>query len=150
MFQTVIEWKIRPYMSVLTLPLLVDLQHKVKAKKLSYYTPRGACVEARYSSYSFSTSALDWCEWSELRLVRALTLGTHCTGGWVSPRAGLDTEARAKIILPLLGIELRSPGRPYRSQTLYWLSYKGHSKESRRINSVASCYSIVILENTLN
>jgi hypothetical protein len=22
--------------------------------------------------------------------------GTHCTGGWVGPRAGLDTEARGK------------------------------------------------------
>jgi hypothetical protein len=43
---------------------------------------------------------------------------THCTGGWVGPRAGLDTEARGKIISPLLGIEPRSPGRPARSQTL--------------------------------
>jgi hypothetical protein len=24
------------------------------------------------------------------------TSGTHCTGGWVGPRAGLDTEARGK------------------------------------------------------
>jgi hypothetical protein len=24
-------------------------------------------------------------------------LGTHCTGGWVGPRAGLDVEARRKI-----------------------------------------------------
>jgi hypothetical protein len=31
--------------------------------------------------------------------------GTHCTGGWVDPRAGLDTEAGGKIISPLLGIE---------------------------------------------
>jgi hypothetical protein len=23
--------------------------------------------------------------------------GTHCTGGWVGPRAGLDTEARGEI-----------------------------------------------------
>jgi hypothetical protein len=40
------------------------------------------------------------------------TPGTHCTGGWVGPRAGLDTEVRGKILLPLPGIELRSPGRP--------------------------------------
>jgi hypothetical protein len=26
------------------------------------------------------------------------TPGTHCTGGWVGPRAGLDTEARGKIL----------------------------------------------------
>jgi hypothetical protein len=38
------------------------------------------------------------------------TPGTHCTGGWVDPRAGLDTEVR---------------GRPACSQTLYWLSYAG-------------------------
>jgi hypothetical protein len=25
------------------------------------------------------------------------TPGTHCTGGWVGPRAGLDTEARGKV-----------------------------------------------------
>jgi hypothetical protein len=40
----------------------------------------------------------------------------------VSPRAGLDTEARGKILSPLLGIEPRSPGRPARTQTLYRLS----------------------------
>jgi hypothetical protein len=48
--------------------------------------------------------------------------GTHCTGGWVGPRAGLDTEAGGKNPLPLPGIEPRSPGRPARSQTLYCLS----------------------------
>jgi hypothetical protein len=34
---------------------------------------------------------------------RERTPGTHCTGGWVGPRAGLDTEARAKILLPSAG-----------------------------------------------
>jgi hypothetical protein len=34
------------------------------------------------------------------------TTGTHCTGGWVSPRASLDTEVREKLLSPLLGIEL--------------------------------------------
>jgi len=45
--------------------------------------------------------------------------GTHWAGGWVGSRAGLDTEARGKIISPLPGIEPGSPGRPARSQTLY-------------------------------
>jgi hypothetical protein len=45
--------------------------------------------------------------------------GTHCTGGWVDPRARLHTEAGGRIFSPLLGIEPRSPGRPARSQTLY-------------------------------
>jgi hypothetical protein len=49
----------------------------------------------------------------------------HCTGGWVGPRAGLDTEAREKTLSPLPGIEPRSLGRPAHSQTLYWLSYPG-------------------------
>jgi hypothetical protein len=51
------------------------------------------------------------------------TPGTKWTGGWVDPRAGLDTEVRGQILLPLPGIEPWSPGRPVRSQTLYCLSY---------------------------
>jgi hypothetical protein len=47
------------------------------------------------------------------------TSGTHCTGGWVGPRAGLDTEARGKILCPRQG----SNPDPARSQTLYCLSY---------------------------
>jgi hypothetical protein len=43
------------------------------------------------------------------------TPGTHCTGGWVGPRAGLDTEVRGKILSLLPGIEPQSPGRPARS-----------------------------------
>jgi hypothetical protein len=61
--------------------------------------------ERRYSSYPFSTSALDRGEWSASRPGRAFipgerTPGTHCTGGWVGPRAGLDTEARGTILCP--------------------------------------------------
>jgi hypothetical protein len=37
------------------------------------------------------------------------TPGTHCTGGWVGPRAGLDTEARGKILCPRRG---SNPDRP--------------------------------------
>jgi hypothetical protein len=57
---------------------------------------------------------------------RERTSGTHYTGGRVGPTAGLDTEDRGKILSPLPGIEPRSPGRPARSQTLYWLSYPAH------------------------
>jgi hypothetical protein len=71
-----------------------------------------------------------WGEWSASSPGCALPPGrgppgTHWTGGWVDPRAGLDNEARGKILSPLRGIEPRSPGRPVRSQTLYWLSYPG-------------------------
>jgi hypothetical protein len=50
------------------------------------------------------------------------TSGTHCTGGWVGPRAGLDAEARGKI--PCRG---SNPDRPARSQTLFCLSYHDSS-----------------------
>jgi hypothetical protein len=69
----------------------------------------GVWGERRYSSYSFSTSALDGGEWSASRPGRAFTPGTHCTGGWVGPRSGLDTEARGKILCPRRG---SNPDRP--------------------------------------
>jgi hypothetical protein len=48
------------------------------------------------------------------------TTGTHCTGGWLGLKAGLDTEATEKILCLCRGLK---PGRPVCSQTLYWLSY---------------------------
>jgi hypothetical protein len=67
----------------------------------------GAWKERKYSSYSFSTSALDGVS-GQLHAPAALfpgkrTPGTHCTGGWVGLRACLDTEARAKILCPCRG-----------------------------------------------
>jgi hypothetical protein len=69
---------------------------KVKVKQ-SRYTPWRRLGGEEYSSYSFSTLVLDGGEWSALRPGRAFTPGerapgTHCTGGWVGPRAGLDTR----------------------------------------------------------
>jgi hypothetical protein len=49
-------------------------------------------------------------------------LGTYCIGGWVGPRAGLDGCGKSR---PPTGI--RSPGRPFRSVSLYRLSYPGQS-----------------------
>jgi hypothetical protein len=37
------------------------------------------------------------------------TSGTHCTGGWLGPRAGLDTEARGKILCLCLESNLDRP-----------------------------------------
>ena len=48
--------------------------------------------------------------------------GTHCTGGWVGPRAGLDMCG--KSLLSPNGI--RSPDRQARSESLYRLSYLAH------------------------
>jgi len=52
----------------------------------------------------------------------------------VGPRAGLDTEATGNILSPLPGIEPRSPGRPARSQILYWLSYPAFKNKIKSVN----------------
>jgi hypothetical protein len=57
----------------------------------------------------------------------------------VGHRAGLDTEARGKILSTLPGIEPRSPDRPARSRTLY-----GHVC-TRSYFIVVSCYVNVCL-----
>jgi hypothetical protein len=66
-----------------------------------------------YSFYSFITLALDGGEWSASYPAAFIpgerTPGTHWAGGCMGPRAGLDTEARRKILLPLPGIKHRSP-----------------------------------------
>jgi hypothetical protein len=57
---------------------------------------------------------------------------THCTGGWVCPRAGLDTEDRGKILCPCRG---SNPNRPVvqpvvrhytacTAQKSNWVTYK--------------------------
>ena len=46
--------------------------------------------------------------------------GTHCTGGWKGPRAGLDRCGKSRPT------GIRSPDRPARSQSLYRLSYPAH------------------------
>jgi hypothetical protein len=88
-------------------------------------------VKRRYSSYSFSNSALDGVSGQRHAPAalepRGKDLRYPRTGGWVGPRAGLDTQATGKILSPLPGIEHRSSGHPARSQTLYWLSYPAHN-----------------------
>jgi hypothetical protein len=49
--------------------------------------------------------------------------GTHCTGGWVGPRAGLDVCEKS------CPTGIRSPDHPARSQSLYRLCYPAHGKE---------------------
>jgi hypothetical protein len=50
--------------------------------------------------------------------------GTHCTGDWVGPSAGLDKCGKS----PPTGI--RSPDRPARSQSLCRLSYRANTYET--------------------
>jgi hypothetical protein len=82
-------------------PGLLKVYARPKNLKLFYYTP-GMCLDG------------------EERVP-----GTHCTGRCVGRRAGLDTEARRRILSPLPGIKPRSPGRAARSQTLHRPSYPG-------------------------
>jgi hypothetical protein len=49
---------------------------------------------------------------------------THWIRGWVGPRAGLYNVKKRKF-LTLTRLELRTLGRPARSQSLYRLSYLG-------------------------
>jgi hypothetical protein len=61
----------------------------------------GAKGERKYSSYSFFTSALDGGEWSASCFGHALPLGKdpqYPLDRRVGLRAGLDTEARGKIL----------------------------------------------------
>jgi hypothetical protein len=53
---------------------------------------------------------------------RERALGTHWRRGWVGPRAGLDDMEKTKF-LTLPGLELRTFGRPTRSQSLYRLCH---------------------------
>jgi hypothetical protein len=74
----------------------------------------------------FFSSALAAGEWSASRPGRFTPAerapGTHWIAGWVDSTAGLDDLEKGKF-LTLLGLELRSPGRPARSQSLYRLHY---------------------------
>jgi hypothetical protein len=59
--------------------------------------------------YRFLTSALFVSEWSASRPGRISRPRTHCIGGWVSPRAGLDTMEKWKFFT-LPGLERRQIG----------------------------------------
>jgi len=56
--------------------------------------------------------------------------GTHCTGGWVGPRAGLDWCGKSRLT------RIRSPDRPVRRQS----EHQCHSPKSRSRICVSSSY----------
>jgi hypothetical protein len=89
----------------------------------------GTWGERRYSSYSFLTSVLDGGGGEVVSITPRprftpgeRTTGTHWTGGWVGLRVRLDAGVGRKILCVCQG---SNPDRPVRSQTLYWLSYRG-------------------------
>jgi hypothetical protein len=74
----------------------------------------------------FLSLALDGREWSASRPCRFTPGGSvpsaHCIGGWVGPRAGLDTVEWREISCPCWE---SNPDRPFCSPSLYHLSYPG-------------------------
>jgi len=50
---------------------------------------------------------------------------THCTGGWVGPRTGLDRCGNSRPT------GIRSPDRPAHSQSPYLLHYSAHQGRSK-------------------
>ena len=92
----------------------------IKKGKMHPCTGRAAHRWSRGIALSFHDHGTRRGEGSASRHGRSLPRerpGTHCTGGWVGPRAGLD---RCENLAPN---EIRSPDRPARSQSLYRLSY---------------------------
>ena len=78
--------------------------------------------EQRYN-YSFFNLGARWGGWPTPRPGRFTPggrPGTHCIGGWVSPRACLDRCGKSR---PPTGIP--SPDRQARSDSLYRLRYPG-------------------------
>ena len=85
------------------------------------------------------TTALEGGEGSASRPGRFLPRerpGTHCTGGWVGHRAGLE---RAENISPT---GIRSPDHPARSQSLYRLSYRSHRDVWRDVSFRCSNHNL--------
>ena len=81
---------------------------------------KGPEEEKRCSSTFSLTSALDGVRDATPRpLYSRERPGTHCIGGWVGPRAGLEGCGKSRPS------GIRSPDRPARSESLYRLSYFG-------------------------
>jgi hypothetical protein len=66
-----------------------------------------------YISYTFTPLALDGGDRSVSHPGHVLpderTPSTHCTGGWVGPRAGLDSQVRGKISCLCQGSNIDHP-----------------------------------------
>jgi hypothetical protein len=80
-----------------------------------------------YSSYSFLTLELNGVSGqrhADPTLLPGKYRDTHCTGGLVGLRTGLDTEARGKVRCLC---RRSNPGRPVCSQTLYFQTYPSSS-----------------------
>jgi hypothetical protein len=81
--------------------------------------------------HAFLTSALDWGEWPASRpccfTSRERAPGTHWIGGWVGPRAVLDTVVKRKIPTSRQESNPRTTIVQPMAWLLYQLSYYGSS-----------------------
>jgi len=82
------------------------------------------------------TSELEGCEGSAPRPRKKP--GTHCIGGWVGLRAGLDRSGN------LASTGIRSPERPAHRQSLYRLRYpeNGHMVSSLKEHLVCNIRNV--------
>jgi hypothetical protein len=62
-------------------------------------------------AYLFPKLALDSVEWTASRPDLFIFLTTHCLGGWLYSRLGVDTLEEKIKFLPLSGIKQRSVDR---------------------------------------
>ena len=120
---TIVLFDPRIFLSVLfSNSLIFGSPFKVKGKILHRTGHEGPEGEYRYSSTLSWTLALDGVG-GQIHAPAALPPGrrpgTHCIGGWVGPRAGLDG---CETLAP---IRIRSPDRPACSESLYRPSYPG-------------------------
>jgi len=79
--------------------LCLNFSVKVNVKVSPCSRPHGSRGGVEVHLYSFMTSALDGGGWySSLpgRLYPRKKTGTHCTGGWVGPRAGLERCGKSR------------------------------------------------------
>jgi hypothetical protein len=97
---------------------MIHLMKLNKKVKLSRYRHAGAKEERAYSSYLFLTSALDGVD-CQIH-AREMNPVTRWIGGWVGLTAGMDTEARGKV---LCFCQRPNPGHSVCRQILYcWLN----------------------------
>jgi hypothetical protein len=95
------------------LPPTTCVRQNTKAKQ-SLYTPWRRLGGKEVQLLLIHDLGTRWGGWSASRQGSAFTPGartpgTHLTGDWVGPRAGLDTEVRGKILCPCRG---SNPHRP--------------------------------------
>jgi hypothetical protein len=110
------------FKDVLKCTQTTKISHKTNSKIQNVKQSRNISWRRRRRECTAPTSSLNGvnfqCHTPASLYPRQWTRGTHCTGGWVGHRAGLNSEVRGKFQLPLPGIEHVSPGRPIRSRIL--------------------------------